>query len=435
MLAPLAPAPTVPGPVTPQEEHKGSTTPEEPPTPPAEPEEEHKGSTTPEEPPTPPAEPEEEHKGSTTPEEPPTPPAEPEEEHKGSTTPEEPPTPPAEPEEEHKGSTTPEEPPTPPAEPGEEPAPKEPAGPFRFFGPNSVWNKALPANAPLDPSSSALVGAFNQEITKEIPKNELNINATAYSVPIYTVPANQPTVKVLLNKPNASRNSLQTAWNAVPLPATAQPAKGTDKHLLVWQPSTDKMWEFWAFEKGASGPLAQWGGAIEKASSSPGVYDSTAWSGAQNTWGASGTSLPIAGGLITLEDLEQGKINHALALAIPNARAKVYTTPAQRTDGQSTNPLSLPEGARLRLDPNLDLSTLHLPKLTLMMAEAAQRYGIIVRDKSTNITFFAQDPTPTGTNPFLGLQGYFEGKCPCKLLASFPWSHLQLLKMETTTLP
>jgi hypothetical protein len=163
--------------------------------------------------------------------------------------------------------------------------------PARFFSTKSVWNKPLRSHARLDPSSAELVGAFDREVAEEGPKGELNINTTAYSAPIYTVPANQPTVKVLLNKPNSSRSSLQAAWNAVPLPANAQPAKGTDKHLIVWQPSTDKMWEFWAFERTASGPVAQWGGAIEKTSKNPGVYDESAWPNAQETWGASASSL------------------------------------------------------------------------------------------------------------------------------------------------
>jgi hypothetical protein len=90
----------------------------------------------------------------------------------------------------------------------------------------------------------------------------------------------------------------------------------------------------------------------------------------------------------------------------------------------------MPEGAHLRLDPNLDLASLHLPKLTLMMAEAAQRYGIFVRDSSVNVAFVAQDPTPTGTNPYTGTHGYFEGKSSQQLLEAFPWAYLELLKME-----
>ena len=146
--------------------------------------------------------------------------------------------------------------------------------------------------------------------------------------------------------------------------------------------------------------------------------------------GPSASSLSIAGGLITLEDLEKGVINHALAIGIPNVRGGVYASPAQRTDGTSTSSLSLPEGAHLRLDPSLDLAALHLPRLTLMIAEAAQHYGIFVRDHASSVSFYAQDPTPTGTNPYSGPHGYFEGKTPAQILASFPWSDLQLLKME-----
>jgi hypothetical protein len=303
--------------------------------------------------------------------------------------------------------------------------------PFRFFSPASFWNRVIPAHARLDRRSAAIVGAFEEEIAGEAAekKGPSNINTTEWSVPIYTVPADQPTVKVTLEDVY-EHPALESAWDAVPLPADAQPAAGTDKHLVVWQPSTDRLWEFWHLEQGSAGWHAGWGGAIEKVSSASGAYGPEAWSGAQTDWGASASSLSIAGGLITLEDLEKGQINHALAMGLPDVRAGVYASPAERTDGVDTEPLSLPEGAHLRLDPNLDLAALHLPRLTLMIAEAAQRYGIVVRDKAGVVTLYAQDPIPTGTEPYTGPHGYFEGEAPQQLLASFPWSHLQLLKME-----
>jgi hypothetical protein len=311
---------------------------------------------------------------------------------------------------------------------------------FRFFAPSSFWNAPLPTDAPLDPTSPTLIAAFAQEAADEAPEDRLNVNTTAYSVPIYTVPSNQARVRVRLDKgPGSASNPLQRAWRAVPLPADAQPAKGTDKHLVVWQPSTDEMWEFWAFEDTATGPLAKWGGAMRRVSHNPGVYDASAWRRTlvgrrawradTRAWGATGTSLPAVGGLITLEDLEKGKIEHALAMAVPNARAGQWASPAHRADGTSTEPTSLPEGAHLRLDPHLDLESLHLGHFVYMLAEAAQRYGIVIRDRSPNIVLYAQDPTPTATNPYTAPSGYFEGKCACKLLTTFPWSDLQVLKM------
>ncbi len=317
----------------------------------------------------------------------------------------------------------------PPAETPPVETPPVETAPFRFFTSTSLWNELLPAGALLDTSSASVVAALNaEELAEEAAKHGPAINTTSWSVPIYTVSAGQPTVLVTLVHHVAP--SLQAAWSTVPLPANAQPAVGSDKHLVVWQPSTDRMWEFWGLEKVGEAWQASWGGAMQGVSGNRGVYGPEAWQGASGSWGASASSLPLVGGMITLEDLEKGKVNHALAISVPNVRAGVYALPAQRTDGTSTEPSSLPEGAHLRLDPALDLAALHLPPLTLMMAEAAQRYGIFVRDKASNLAFYAQDPTPTGTNPYLGLHGYFEGQSPSKLLASFPWSHLQLLKME-----
>jgi hypothetical protein len=315
----------------------------------------------------------------------------------------------------------------------EEKAKEESAAPFRFFSPTSFWNEELSAEAPLDPSSAAVVGAFDEEVAKEEASTQQpTINTTAWSVPVYTVPAGQSLVEVTQTFPYGGKvtPALQSAWDAVPLPADALPAVGTDKLLVVWQPSTDKLWEFWHLEKTEAGWQAKWGGAIENVSSDSGAYGPEAWPGAKSNWGAAATSLPIAGGLITLEDLEKGQINHALAMSLPYTRANVYASPAERTDGASTERLSLPEGAHLRLNPNLDLASLHLPKLTLMMAEAAQRYGIFVVNQSANVAMYGQDPIPTGTEPYTGAHGYYEGKPAQQILAAFPWSHLQLLKME-----
>ena len=321
------------------------------------------------------------------------------------------------------------------AEPEPEESTSEEGGrsPFRFFGSASFWNKSLSADARLDSESSARVRAFVAQIETEERTNDGPwINTVRSGVPIYTVAADQPTVQVQLVN-HIAEPSLTAAWSAVPLPPTAQPAAGHDGYLVVWQPSTDKLWEFWHAIHNANGTWqAEWGGAMQDVSSSLGVYGHEAWPGAHSWWGMSASSLSLVGGLISFQDLELGHINHALEMSLPERAATVYASPAQRTDGRSTNPLALPEGAHLRLNPKLNLAALHLPHLTLMLAEAAQRYGIFVTDgtgTSGSSTFFAQEPPP-GTDPYTGTNGYFEGKHPNQLLASFPWSELQLLKME-----
>jgi hypothetical protein len=148
-------------------------------------------------------------------------------------------------------------------------------------------------------------------------------------------------------------------------------------------------------------------------------------------WGATATSLPLLGGLIRLSELDAGHIDHALALAIPNRRAHWYSWPAQRTDGRTDAETAIPEGARFRIDPQLDLSTLNLSPFVRMLAQAAQHYGMVVRDGAGSVTFYAEDPTPTGSNPFTGPQGWFEGGYIDQMLRQqFPWDHLVALRTQ-----
>ncbi len=62
-----------------------------------------------------------------------------------------------------------------------------------------------------------------------------------------------------------------------------------------------------------------------------------------------------------------------------------------------------------------------------MMAEAAQRYGIVIRDRSGVVAFYAQDPKPSGRDPYPAI---FGGTYPDELLAKFPWGRLQVLKLH-----
>ena len=325
---------------------------------------------------------------------------------------------------------------------GEQPLPKTARGvphtvPARrpsaaMFAPDSVWNEPLVANAPIDRSSDHLIRALDHEVTSERSRNIGPWIATNLgSTPLYNVPASQPRVHVELDAPAVpGRAALQAAFDAVPIPPMATPAAGPDGHMTIWQPATDTLWEFFKAARLPNGWHAKWGGAIRAVSHSPGYYGPGSWPGATPNWGATATSLSVLGGVILLRDIRSGTINHALALNLPAPRAGVFAWPAQRSDGVGGSD-SLPEGARIRLDPRLDLNHLSLPPFTRMVAEAAQRYGMIVRDQTGHgISLFAQDPTPAGRTTYYGRDGAFDGLSPSELLASFPWDHLQVLRLH-----
>jgi hypothetical protein len=298
----------------------------------------------------------------------------------------------------------------------------------RFFSAQSTWNRPLPANAPTDPVSAQLAGGLTKLVAGEFQQGFApTINTRTFSTPIFTASAGQRRVPVKLVGSRISFGApiAKQLAEGVPIPPNAHPANGSDHHVVIWQPATDTMWELWGASASGGRWEAQWGGRMTGVSRSPGYF--TAIDGILP--GATASSLPLVGGLITGADLARGSIDHALAFAVPNTRSSIWTSPAQRTDGGSTDSAAIPMGARFRVDPRLDVDALRLPHLTAMMAKAAQRYGMVVRDTAPVVAFVGEDPAGLGTDPWRNALRPSTNE----VLKQFPWSHLQLLRMDPMT--
>ena len=294
--------------------------------------------------------------------------------------------------------------------------PHEVVTPFparRAFGRASVWNRPLPRDARLDPRSRRLSRALARQVRREARVGRGPwINTTRWSVPVYTVGAEVPTVRVHLDN---DKPQLQRDFEAVPIPQRAMSSNDADQAMAIYQPATDTYWDFYRMHRRADGWHATYGGKMTDASSNPGHFP--------YPYGASATGLPLLAGLMTIRELRTRKIDHALALAVPTTAAGVITWPAQRSDGRTFGPAAIPEGTHFRIDPAVDVTKLGLSPVALAMAQAAQRYGIIVRDGASNVTFYAEDPTPTGGNPYPALFGGYANEA----LRGFPWGRLQVV--------
>ena len=275
------------------------------------------------------------------------------------------------------------------------------------FAPDNIWDSPLAQDAALAPNSAGLAAELRRQT--RMPGGTW-INTTQYSVPVYTVGPNQPTVRIIADTPAPG---LQQAWDAVPLPPDARPAAGTDGCMVIYQPSTDTMWEFWVMYEGAGGWHAVWGGKMEHVSSNPGYFD--------GSWGSSATGMTWLGGLIRPQEMAAGHIDHALALSIPQAKQGQVVWPAQRGDGIASGPDAIPEGTRFRIDPDLDLDTLHLAPAARIIARAIQDYGMIVRDQAGAVTLFGEDPLSIGSDPWPALLGDW----PHNIMNSLPWDHME----------
>ena len=220
---------------------------------------------------------------------------------------------------------------------------------------------------------------------------------------------------------NASAGLLQQI-HAVPIPANAQPANGTDHALVIWQPSTDTEWELWVAQRADDGSWsACWGGRIENMSQAQGVFPFP--------YGVAASGLSYLAGAIKASELHAGRIDHALAVNVVHAAEGTQVAPANRTDGDSTDPDAIPEGTRFRLDPSIDVTTLGLPAGGLAIARALQEYGMYVTDRAGAVVLMGESSAPYVAagqpNPydeaFDGLQGY-------QVLSKIPWDRLQVIQ-------
>ena len=291
------------------------------------------------------------------------------------------------------------------------------------------WTMPLATGTPLDPRSPALVNTLVTTVRNGIASGRSPWIATgrcAYRE--YRVPASQRARRVALSDADmAWRAPLQAAFERVPIPVHAIPTRCSDSVLVIKQPSTNRMWELWKARRAADGWHAEWGGATRHLSTNPGWFGPDDWPGATYNWGASASSMTLTGGTVRLSEWRNARIDHAVALSLPQVAAGVWAWPAQRTDGVLTAPSAIPYGARFRLDPALNIAALDVPAATKTLARAVQRYGFIVREQTNWAVGVSSEATPE--NDPTAYQRVFGGTAG-EVMQAFPWNRLKLVRMD-----
>jgi hypothetical protein len=100
----------------------------------------------------------------------------------------------------------------------------------------------------------------------------------------------------------------------------------------------------------------------------------------------------LVAGLITVDEMRAGSIEHALVIAYPHIRSRYYTPPASSAQGTTTDAIATRGvlcGGRIQLDPALDVTTLGLSSSGLIIARALQKYGAFVGDYSGAVSLYA----------------------------------------------
>lgn len=271
------------------------------------------------------------------------------------------------------------------------------------FFPSATWLWGrLPANPVLDPQSSSIAG--------RLAGGSHIANIYDYGVSIYQANSSTPRHSVTCTM---AWGTCPLSRQPVPIPPGARASSGSDGAMVIIDASTNKSYEFWQYTTSNGQHRASWG-------------ETPALSG-DGRPGATGAALSRLAGVVTVEEMRAGRIPHALVFATDSACRSTFRFPAQKTDGSNLSGASvcIPEGARVQLDPSINVNA--LPGLTAgerIVARALQEYGAYAMDNGgARMSIIFQ--TPHGTTdpyPALGFAwDYFD-------MSRIPWNSLRVLR-------
>jgi hypothetical protein len=274
------------------------------------------------------------------------------------------------------------------------------------FAPGSPFRSPLTPGAPVDPNSDAMIARASRT-------GGVAANLVAFGIPIYYADASTPRRTVVCT---------DTTWAPcafdgyqVPIPDGARPNRGSDAAMVVVDEAARKTFEFW--QAGHAG--GQW----TTSTGAVGNLDGSGWGR-----GATASAASRLGGVIRLAEIREGSIPHALALQSSNVCAGEFRSPAISTDGHSSRSDCLPEGARLRLDPTIDLDALALTPGERAVARAMQIYGGYIVDQGGAALSMSFELDPTAGNGSIGPTYEQAGfRWDYDDMPGVPWDRLQVL--------
>lgn len=279
----------------------------------------------------------------------------------------------------------------------------------RPFTATSPINTAIRSTPTIDAKSTAMIAYAART-------RQVHANLYAYGIPVYTASSTTPRYSVSCR--------MDGAWGTCPfsgrtmaIPTGATPSTGTDRAMVVIDPLTKTAGEYWQASRTSTGWVASWG-AVNPLSGS-------GWGG-----GSTGAGVSRLAGVVRVSEIAAGRIDHALVIQTDNVCRTTFRAPALKTDGTSTRADCIPEGARIQLDPRIDVAKIAgISAGERTVARAMQVYGgyVIDRGGAPMSVSFERATDATATSPgrtyaAAGLTWDYHG------MPHVPWQKLRVLR-------
>jgi len=257
------------------------------------------------------------------------------------------------------------------------------------FPASSPWNQRVDG-LPVHPRSDAMVQAIGTDETVHPDFGSGTYEGRPIGIPYQVVSKSQRRAKVTFEYADESDRG------PYPIPRKPRIEGGGDRHVLLVQRGTCRLFELFAAEK-RGGRWHAGSGAI---------FDLRSNRLRPEGWtSADAAGLPILAGLARYDEVAKGEIRHALRFTVSGERRPVVLT-ARHFASTLTDPDLPAMGQRLRLKATVDVS--RMPKQARVVATALQRYGMLVADNGSD-WYISGAPHPKWDNDALralkGLEG------------------------------
>lgn len=248
-------------------------------------------------------------------------------------------------------------------------APAEPAAiPCAVFPADNVWNRDV-SSLPVDPNSDAYIDS----IGRDRPLHADFGSDKTIGFPYAVVPADQALVKIKFTEAGEESDP-----GPYPIPRNAQieggPKSTEDRHVLVVQVGTCRLYELYTARKRKGGRLWKAGSGVTWDLSSNAMRPA-GWTSAD------AAGLPILPGLVRWDEANAGEIRHALRFTVSRTQ-DAYVWPARHEASSDADPTLPPMGIRVRLKDSYDVSGFS-PELQVILI-AMKRYGMILADNGSD---------------------------------------------------
>ncbi|WP_162798560.1 calcium-binding protein [Sulfitobacter sp. SK012] len=257
----------------------------------------------------------------------------------------------------------------------------------RPFGPNAPWNISV-ENLSIDENSDDLASLLWNDSSTDRPLRNFNINNVEYTYPVYEVTSSTPFFEVV------DRNGWgNLGGTEIPFDPSWKAAPGSDAQIIILDPSTGREWDL--FQASFDGEkvhvtngnlVSGWGGSDNYFEREVGFEPSR------------GAGIPYLAMLVRPEEVEQGRIEHALSMPIRNTSGSEFAAPATKIEYPGVRPDGIPEGTRFALNVSYAEIDAHLaslpsdiPQVTLaslrVIMVAMKEFGWFITDTSGSTHF------------------------------------------------